>query len=138
AVPSVPLTSVWARAGNDVFAVGKNGLALHGDDAGFSVESTGTAESLQSVRGAGTDVWAVGTGKTALHRVDGGWQPVALPGPVVDLHSVMVVSPTDIWVAGDQGALLHYDGAGWRAVNSGTDARLNRIWGNSSNALWIA
>ena len=53
-------SAVWARAADDVWVVGSDGLILHFDGRTWTQEPSGTDEPLVGVHGAGRTIWVIG------------------------------------------------------------------------------
>ena len=62
------IKAVWARASNDVWAVGTDGLVLHYDGEFWTRMPVDTTETFVAVHGAGRTVWIAGTDGTLLRR----------------------------------------------------------------------
>lgn len=75
------LYGVWASIDGDVFAVGANGIILHGNaQQVWSLMAAPTTELLFSVWGSSNrDVFAVGSRGTILHYNGTSWSPMAVP-----------------------------------------------------------
>jgi len=59
---------IWARAADDVWVVGANGLILHFDGRSWTREESGTDEELVDIHGAGRTIWIVGSEGALLRR----------------------------------------------------------------------
>ena len=145
------LTSVAARTGNDIWAVGgyspgsgTRTLVEHWDGNQWQVISSpnpsGTMNALGGVTAIATDdVWAVGyhssTWRTLVEHWDGNqWQVIPSPNANGDsntLRSVAATGANDVWAVGSyasngffQTLVEHWDGTNWSILPSphpGTD-----------------
>jgi hypothetical protein len=43
---------------------------------------------------------------------------------------------TDVYAVGSRGTILRYDGTGWNEMASGTDERLDAVWGTASSDFY--
>ncbi len=59
---------IWARAVDDVWVVGANGMILHFDGRTWTREESGTDEELVDIHGAGRTIWVVGNEGGLLRR----------------------------------------------------------------------
>jgi hypothetical protein len=59
---------IWARAADDVWVVGSNGMILHFDGRTWTREESGTDEELVDIHGAGRTIWVVGNEGGLLRR----------------------------------------------------------------------
>ena len=135
------LHAIDARAADDVWAVGEDGLIAHWNGSEWSVVpgAPGANVNLRDIVAVGVDdAWAVGSapdGKTAIMHWNGeAWSLVPSPSPGIlgsGLSGVDAVSPNDIWAVGssydsyDPGNFppyqpkvlsLHWDGVQWSNV----------------------
>lgn len=141
--PSGTLTSIWAVASDDVWAVGTNGMLLHYDGS-WSVEAPLGDEDLLDVWAAGADDVYVIIDEVSFNQPntahwDGSsWQlevlvddnpPSALAGS----------SPSDIWMVGRHGQLRRYDGATASDVSRDllSGSAESGVWANDVDDVWI-
>jgi hypothetical protein len=68
-VSGVELTAVWARASDDVWAVGTGGVVLRFDGKRWSRVPSPTSADLYTVTGTEAEVWIGGAGGTLMHGV---------------------------------------------------------------------
>lgn len=136
---SMPLTAlnlsaVWARADNDVFAVGET-AAAHWNGTAWTNISMGipAGVELYSVWGSSaSDVRAVGVG---VYRYTGsGWAAETAAGTGSYL-GIWGSGANDVWIVGPSAA-RHFNGTAWSTVLTGTLSRLNGIWGAAANDVW--
>jgi hypothetical protein len=67
-LPFAYYTAVWPSGPRDVWAVGTEGMIVHGDGVSFETQPSPTTEALLSLWGSGpTDIWAGGEGRMLLH-----------------------------------------------------------------------
>ncbi len=150
------LIGVWAPADDDVWTVGAatdDGLGAyvyHYDGVEWTRLENDIENSLWWVHGdeAG-NVWMVGEkGAIARYREDSGFE--ILPAPdEVNLFGAIAFADDDVWACGgnnlsitDKQVLWHYDGTAWDVPTGfdnprGTDAVLTKIFGTSSEDLWV-
>ena len=132
------ILSVWGTSPTEVWAVGRNGVAMHFDGRSWTAPNKfPTDKSLRGVWGnAANNYWAVGEGGTILHYDGTTWQPQT-SGTLNKLYSVWGSSSTDIWAVGELGTVLHYDGAAWTLTGAPTSGTLSRVFGSSPDNVWI-
>ena len=130
--------SIWGTSPSEVWAVGRNGVAMHFDGKSWTAPNKfPTDKSLRGVWGnAANNYWAVGEGGTILHYDGTSWQPQT-SGTLNKLYSVWGSSSTDIWAVGELGTVLHYDGAAWTLTGAPTTGTLARVFGSSPDNVWI-
>ena len=130
---------IWGSSPNDVWAVGRNGAAIHFDGQSWTAPKFPTANSLRGVWGNGADsYWAVGDAGTILHFDGMSWQPQT-SGTSSRLVSIWGSSVSDLWAVGDAGTVLHStDGQSWMTASSGTMNDLYRVYGSAADNVWIA
>ena len=132
-VPFEPFDA-FARAPDDVWAVGYRGQIRHFDGARWSVVDSGTDVLLRGVWAAGAnDAWAAGLGGTLLHWDGAAWTPVDL-GTAVDLTDVRGSSADDVWVIG-VGASFRWNGAVWSPAAAATPV-LYHLWVADATHAW--
>ena len=132
------ILSVWGTSPSEVWAVGRNGVAMHFDGQSWTAPNKfPTDKSLRGVWGnAANNYWAVGEGGTILHYDGTSWQPQT-SGTLNKLYSVWGSGSTDIWAVGEVGTVLHYDGAAWTLTGAPTSGTLARVFGSSPDNVWI-
>jgi hypothetical protein len=136
--PSMLLTSVWAAAADDAWAVSVDGAILHFDGTSWAVDAPpAPASDLRDVWGSALDAaWAVGSDGT-IARWDGRTWEAVPSGTDRTLESVWGAAPDDVWAVGHAGTILRFDGATWASIESGTDRALYAVWADARGA-WIA
>jgi len=158
---SWPIAAVYARAWNDVWAVGDAGIGRtfirHWDGTQWSSVSSPTMYKLFGVVAiSGSDVWAVGFGAggipggaTPLIHYDGTrWSHVQEPSPPLRTNVVRDVaasSSNDVWAVGaytwneSRALLQHWDGTQWSVAASpelSTNHKLSAITAIAPNDVW--
>lgn len=137
--PLPPLTSVWGRAPNDVWAVGARGTIVHYDGERLAPSKAVTTANLYDVGGTATgEVWAVGDAGTVLRLSDGGWQPVA-SGTTAPLLAVFASAPDEVWIGGNN-VLLRASDQGIAPVTfpGRAGATILDLHGTGKNDVWAA
>jgi cysteine-rich repeat protein len=139
AVPtSETLYALWGTAGDDVFAVGRNGAILHHDGLHWTSEASPTSVDLYAVAGtSATDIYVAGDQLTLLH-FDGATWTVVRSGPIagqVGAFHALFVDPSGDVVAG--GTLGVFDDAAGAVVRTSPDDT-RALWGTSASDLWAA
>lgn len=126
------LFGLWGSGPDDLWAVGRNGVVLHGVDRGqrWMPSPSGVSQSLLAVSGTGPDdVWVVGRNGLVLTSGDQGqsWTPLSRAG-VEDLHAVLLEGRRRPRAVGASGAIVWSDdGITLRAEPSGTQASLRAL-----------
>jgi hypothetical protein len=126
--------ALWGRSADDVYAAGVGGRILHFDGHRWTVEPTGTTETLHGLFGDGDAVFTVGRGGTILRRGSEGWQAME-SGTTERLLSVWGSSSTDLFAVGTGGTVLHFDGHRWQRQRSGTSETLWSVHGSAPNEV---
>lgn len=122
------LHATWGASERAVWSVGAAGTILRYDGRCWSIERSGTTQTLRGVSGTGPgDVWAVGDTGTILHRDAAGWSPV-VSGVTVHLNGVWAAAPGDVWAVGGGQSVLRWNGSAWRRV-AGDDAEFYALAG---------
>ena len=145
------ITSLWASASDDAWAVGGWGMIFHSDGQGWKVKKSecesGKDERFASVSGSAQDnAWTVGVngwGTGIAYRWDGSaWQEMALPPSTLSLAAVWTTGPGDVWAVGDSDC-LHFDGSAWSRFDVGGASdpvtgvpQLRALWGSGLDDLW--
>lgn len=146
------VSSVWASAPDDAWAVGGWGTIFHSDGRSWTeVKSecaSGGGDQFVGVSGSAHDnVWAVGRdsgGAGLAYRWDGStWSKIALPASTLELDAVWTDGPGDLWAVGPHDR-LHFDGNAWSAFDVGGDTdsataggpELRALWGTRADDLW--
>jgi hypothetical protein len=133
------LMAIHGSSATDIWAVGRQGNALHRDGTGWTrIATDATTVTLNDVWVHGPSL-AVAVGDSGTVRMWNGsaWSTMS-SGTSAALTSVWGSGPSDIWAAGAGGTLLRFNGTAWLPVASGTTANLNAVWGTSSTAVWAA
>lgn len=148
-----PLSTIWGRAKDDVWAAGGSTL-IHFDGERWSRVTTPFTPAISAIWGASaSDVWFAG-GRTIRHWVAGVWsefndlpggREIDLPGAPTGtrglieadiLLSLWGFSASDVWAGGGSGTLLHWDGLRWRSVPTGSTLYIYGLWGASPDDIW--
>ena len=133
--PGGELADAWG-IGDSVFLVGSGGRAVAYLDGQWSVQASGTAQSLQSVSGfAADDVWAVGRSGTILHWDGVAWARVESPTSAA-LNAVWGPGPGEVYAAGSGGALIAWNGTAWSNLVGSTGENLRAVFGLARNDVW--
>jgi hypothetical protein len=140
---TVNLWSVYARAADDVWAVGDitpsilgRALIIHFDGTRWSRMPVEQADELHAVwASAADDAWAVGSNGSIYHYDGKQWRS-ADAGAVETLWSIWGGARDDVWASGYHGTLLHYDGAGWTAVSSSAKGDVDVLTGGAADDVW--
>jgi hypothetical protein len=142
--------AVWARAADDAWAVGANGVALHWDGtswlatdtSNFRAPATGETSLASVWSAAANDVWAVGyiypssAGPGLIVHYNGtAWTRFVVDLPD-GLFKVWGTASNDVWAGGSSGIVVHWDGKVWTRVDGGTSLYRFGIWGAASNDVW--
>jgi hypothetical protein len=106
------LRGIWGSSASNLWAVGHDGLILHGSGSPvtWTQVASGTSTHLTSIWGASSeDVWAVGLGGAIVHGTGSPITWTTSPsGTTADLRSVWGSSSSDVWAVGANGTILHY------------------------------
>jgi len=133
--PGGELLDAWGT-GDALFLVGVSGRAVAYLDGEWSVQASGTSQTLQSVFGfAEDDVWAVGRAGTILHWDGAEWARVESPISAA-LNAVWGVSADEVYAAGSGGALVQWNGSSWMNLVTSTDVNLRAAFGLARNDVW--
>ena len=85
------------------------------------------------------DIWFAGNG--VLHWDGSQYNPVPLPSNVWgqdQINKIWGISDNDIYIVGNGGNIAHYSGSTWQKISSGTNIRLNDIYGSADGKyIWI-
>src|SRR5207237_924010 len=113
------LTSVWAAASDDVWAVGVSGAIVHWNGTSWTPLKSPTTANLYSVWGADAKhVWAGGVG--VLLFFDGvAWS--VDPAITQNINLITGSARDEVWVRTEQ-SLFHWDGARWTQPGSAVGA----------------
>lgn len=110
------------------FAAGKNDIQPAPCTPQWSVQESGTEQTLRSVWGSGAaDVFVVGTQSTLLHFDGGSWTSQR-ESSAEDLNAVWGNGPTDVFAAAATGLTYHYDGEEWTGLVTDVEP-LRGLWG---------
>lgn len=71
------LSTIWARADNEVYVGARNGRILRFDGTSWKSETTPATTAVVGIAGTATDTYAVGENGAAWRRVGTAWQPLA-------------------------------------------------------------
>ena len=139
------LIDVWGTAPDDVWAVGRAGVALHYDGQAWQPVITATATDFFAVFAAArNDVWMGGPNGTLLHHNGVIPTPAIAPGltAAMTIYDIHGTSPSDVWIAGDAdgGFVAHHDGALWSTPQtlSSPGIPFLRVWAVSPTDVWTA
>jgi hypothetical protein len=123
-------TGIWARAADDVWAVGDRVFRWDGTQWNAFADIAGN-----SIWGASeTDVWVINSGGRSFHYDGTTWSESILPS--APYYDVWGSSTNDVWVVGLRG-IAHWNGTSWSEALK-TDLPLRGIWGSGANDVWAA
>jgi hypothetical protein len=143
--PGAELTSLWAVAPDDIWAVGCPNTTLRFEGSDWEViEGGGTCAYHWSDFGvlwgtAPDDIWSVGRNPVMRHYNGTDWSLFTdYPPSVTQVTAAWGAAPDDIWGVGRDGLLLHFDGNEWTGFPSpvGAGVRLVGIWGSAADDIW--
>jgi hypothetical protein len=89
---------------------------------------------LQSIYGFTlNDIW-VGSNQP-MHWIGSIWQKWDLVGNIWDgwINKIWGSNSNDLYIVGDGGNIAYYNGSSWSKIASGTETRINDVWGIISN-----
>ncbi|RLC96967.1 MAG: hypothetical protein DRI40_01635 [Chloroflexi bacterium] len=130
------LYGVWARAYNDVFAVGRDGAIIHYNGVSWRSMDSGTTNDLYDIWGTtGNRVFAVGSEGTVLQFDRGVWSAMD-SGTTEQLTGIWGRDSGDILAVGNAGTIIHYDGSAWTELTSGATEDLRDIWADSDTDIY--
>jgi len=133
------ITSVHTNDGSQWFAVGDQGLLIHGTGTTWTVDDIGLTVKLNDVHGVSNDnVWAVGDKGTVVHWDGTSWTKVETD-TTLNLLGVWVDQNGDPNITGKTGILIKRTESGLTTTAtlfSGGD--LNDIWGSSDGTFYAA
>jgi hypothetical protein len=137
------LMSVFARAADDVWAVGSiapstlgAGLIIHFDGTRWSRMPVDAGDGFLAVWAAAEDdAWAMGSSGHAYHYDGDHWSSVEI-GTQQYVWSIWGSARDDVWASGNSGTQLHYDGARWTSVASSVQGELRSLTGRAPDDVW--
>jgi hypothetical protein len=132
------LTSVYARAHDDVFFTGWSslgGYVFHYDGASITPVAVPPVDGLFGMWGRGGHIVAVGEAGTVLHFDGADWSAsTQSPNHLFDVWGAGV---DDVYAVGSSGTVLHYDGVGWSPVGPGGAHGFLDVWGASGTDVYV-
>jgi len=102
------LNALWGSGGNDIWAVGDQGVTRHWDGDAWTVVASPVVSDLRGVWGSRSDdVWAVGDDGTVIHWDGASWTVKEIPASADRRPRLRAINGTgdDVWIAGE-GVLL--------------------------------
>lgn len=131
------LYAIRGRSETDIWAVGKNGAALHWDGQCWARRATGKSETeLRGIWPASEDKWwAVGEGGTLLEWNGSAWL-IRDQGAATFRGISGSASGMSAFAVGDGGSLLALNGQQWTPRNAGTSRNLSSVWVASDSEAW--
>ncbi len=127
------LHGVWGSSGNDVIAVGANGVIVRFNGTTWSRVGSGTTLPLYAVWGtAGYDIFVAGASRTLLHHNGYSWGFMNNPA-AGDILGVAGSAWDDVFAVGN--GIIHYDGSEW-GISLGTGWSLQDICMLSENEAY--
>ena len=129
------LYDVFARAADDVWAVGERGLVAHWDGFQWTKPAVPITTTLSGVwAAAADDVWAVGSRGMLLHYDGRHWSTVDQP-MLTGADEVFALSATDVIArAGDR--LWRRGAGGWQEM-SRPDGTLRALWARGRDDVFV-
>ncbi len=133
---------ILGSAGNDVYAVGTQGLVAHYDGKAWrtiDISSPATVEDLFIA--SSSEVWLVGESGLLLRGDRTGWKRVT-GGPSERIAHIGGTGPNDVWLATSSN-LYWYDGSTFRVVEGRTrygtpdNYFVDDIAGDAAAGVWI-
>jgi hypothetical protein len=133
------LSSVWGADSSDVWAVGRDGVAIRFDGIRWASVAAGTTQPLHAVHGQGADVVAVGgNGSGVLLEVEAGRFVDRSPADVPQMNGVFVAPDGTAIAVGERGIIARRDSGGWSVSESTLDASLayHAVWIDPQGGVW--
>jgi hypothetical protein len=133
------LYAMWGAAGNDVWAVGEAGTALHWNQGSWVSTDTPSGMILRGVWGSrASDVWAVGSSGAIFRWNGAAWSDSSIAGDSnVDYTGIWGSDAKNVWTIGTGGAIRFWNGTSISVDTSGTTQNLRWIWGSGPGNIWI-
>lgn len=138
--PGAALHGVFAKAADDVWAIGNVGTAIHYDGQSWTSNNGGLKVEgkampyLWGIAGTAPDrIWA--TADSAIYLFDGqSWNRQS-----AGTKKLVCAETTgdNVWAVGSGGTLVALDGSSWKAQDTGTTADLFAI-ASTGETLWIS
>ncbi len=129
---------MWASSRDDFYIGSEGGVILHWDGENSTLMDTGTTRWIRSIWGSSpTDIYAAA--RTNLLHYDGSeWTPVDTGSATVSSYfDVWGTADDDVWVTGYSRA-IHWDGNEWTEHELNIDGDIPRMWGLSSNNVFVS
>lgn len=120
---------------NDIWAVGNKGLALHGNEAAWSVIGRVNAELARGWVASPSEGWAIGAypDDRTIYRWNGvSWENAFTAEST--LLDIWGSAPDDVWAVGS--IILHWDGSSWQVAQRGLSSALRAVHGTGSKDVW--
>ncbi len=136
------LFKVWGTGGDDVWAVGGEGLVLHKTAAGWQRVATDRTDTLFTVNGRKGQVLISGGGRASVLLEGNGsaWKDVSPSS--VGLVQGLVTDPTSetgAWATGEGGSVFQRGADGWKSVTHGLSLNvesLHAVWVDPKGGVW--
>ncbi len=125
------------KLGNDLFAVGNDGLILRFHNQQWEKMDSGIERNLKRLWGSSeNDIYAVGT-FNILHFDGSSWQAIDTPFAKKENWSNIFGIDNEIFVIGNE-TIIHYKDNKWEKMDSGVSSGnyLNAVWGTSATNLY--
>jgi hypothetical protein len=154
--PAAALLSVHGTSDHDVWLVGADDgdgpLVLHGGHLGFDRLDTGVHGDLWWVNALPSGpAYFGGTGSLLLRYENGAFEALESPGtPEQTVFGVWAAAEDDVYAVGSSGGndgfVWHFDGSRFENVelgdtlpadSSGKTPGLFKVWGTSSDEVWV-
>lgn len=147
-VPSgTALTSIWASAPNNLYAVGNGGLILHSDGTGtWTQQTSGTTVDLKAIYGSSAnDIYAVGyipaapnSTSVILHFDGMSWKTQSSGLTSAQLNTVFVAPDGEAWIGDLLTVALYSNGNGtWTNVSSVGNLAKYQVTGTSDHDVYF-
>jgi len=134
AVTTSPLTGVWGRDDDDVYAIGDATLIHWNGSAWSAVTLPASLPTFRAVAGDAQNVYiACDGGKIVVYDDTADtWQTITT-ATTEDLHAIWTVPGLTVAV-GDHGAIVQNAGSGWVLGSSPATDNLTSVWGDPNDA----
>lgn len=129
------LFSIWGSSENDVWVVGRGGVACHYGGSAFTCKKEFNAAAFAVTGTSRDNVWALGSGDQAWRWDGTKWNASPRAAPGVSIWDAIAFSPNDVRAVDQDGNLHRFNGTTWTASPLGAGILVS-LWGASSNDLY--
>jgi hypothetical protein len=141
------LENVWGTGPEDIWAVGRSGIALHWDGTAWEKVATPVSSLLAGLWGDASDrFFAAGAGGALMAWNGASWSSVAA-GTKKSLRAVFGRAQNDVWAVGAEGTIVRFNGLGWgsakvqgvpdaEGVEQPITEELYAVWAASATDGW--